>query len=268
MSTPTPLIHGSFLKLLRDQGVEFPQVPTPGSGISDSNVVAAHGTTVIAVKFKDGVLNVSDRRATASNVILYDEAEKVMALDDYTLISIAGAYASAIEAVRFLKHSFRYYARSQLQELSLEGKLAEVTRVLSQSLAGALQGIGGFIPIISAYDRKANTGRIFFYDIMGARFETREFGAQGSGAVQIRGAFEYVLREKGPFRKMSLKKVLNEMFVLLDIAASLDAATGGLVGALPIAKVVTAAGVSSVDDGLLKEAHETALATRLQRGGI
>ncbi len=253
--------HGSFLKLLRQRGHEPLDAPAV-QGTPAKELPAAHGTTVVAVKFKDGVLNVSDRRATANNVILYDEADKGMALDDFTLISIAGAYASAIEAVRFLRHSFRYYARSQLQELSLEGKLAEVSRVLSSSLAGALQGIGGFIPILSAYDRKARAGRIFFYDIMGARFETREYGAAGSGSVQIKGALEYVVREKGPFHQMTLKKALREMFVLLDVAAGLDSATGGLAGLMPAAKVVTAEGVAPVDEKLRREAFEAALGTR------
>ncbi len=257
MNAKPPLTHGDFAKLLHERGVKPPQSPVTLEGMKEASI--AHGTTVIAVKFKGGVLNVSDRRATANNFILYDEAEKVMALDDHTLICIAGAYASAVEAVRFLKHSFKYYARSQLQELSLEGKLAEVTRVLGASLPGALQGIGGFVPLISAYDRKMNAGRIFYYDILGARFESREFAAAGSGSIQIKGALEYVMREKGPFQEMSLKKALKELFVLLDIASALDSATGGLTGRLPVAKAVTAEGVITVDEKLLREAQEAVL---------
>ncbi len=252
---------GNFSRLLGDQGVQLFDTPTmPNSGAE--KITPTHGTTVIAAKFKDGIINVADRRATAGNVIMYDEAEKVMALDDFTLISIAGAYASAVQAIRFLKHSFRYYERSQLQELSLDGKLAEVTKVLGQGLAGAMQGIGGFIPVISAYDRKSKAGRIFNYDIMGARFETREFAAAGSGAVQIKGALEYVIREKGNFKDMPLKKALKELFILLDIAAALDSATGGLAGVLPLAKIVTEDGVVDVDEKTLKEAHEAALQSR------
>ncbi len=261
-------IGGDFQRLLRAQGIDDGSAPRVGERARPGTEAgAAHGTTVIAVKYADGVLNVSDRRATSSNFILYDEAEKVMALDDTTLIAIAGAYASAIQAVRFLKHSFKYYARSQLQELSLEGKLAEVTRVLNQALAGALQGIGGFLPVVSAYDRKAGAGRIFFYDVMGARFETREYGAAGSGSVQIKGALEYVIRHKGPFRQMSLKGALKEAFVLLDIAAALDSATGGLAGELPVTKVVTAEGVANVDEKTLRAAHDAALASRRNGGG-
>jgi len=242
---------GDFFKLLEQSGISFPAAGERTAHArepSEEKLLEAHGTTVIAVKFKGGVLNVADRRATASNLILYEEAEKIMPLDDYTLIAIAGSYAAATEAVRFLQHAFKYYARSQLQEMSLEGKLSEVSRVLSRSVPGALQGIGGFLPIVSAYDQKSREGRIFFYDLLGARFESREFGAAGSGAERIRGAFDYIVRTKGPFHQMALEEALRETLLLLDIAAGLDTATGGLGRVLPLAKTITQAGVMSVPE--------------------
>ena len=36
-----------------------------------------HGTTVLALKFDGGVLTLADRRATAGNLIMYDQAEKM-----------------------------------------------------------------------------------------------------------------------------------------------------------------------------------------------
>lgn len=245
--------HGDFAKLLEAYGVRFPPARPQDS------LVGAHGTTVIAVKFDKGVLNVADRRATAGTAIFYEEAEKILKLDDETLIAIAGSYAAAFEAVRFLQHSFKYYARSQLQEMSLEGKLSEVSRVLSRSLPGALQGIGGFLPIVSAFDREKNEGRIFFYDVMGARFESREFGAAGSGAERIRGSFEYIVRTKGPFHTMPLAEALRETLLLLEIAASLDTATGGIRQRLPLAKTVTAEGVSDVPEETLRAIQKTLL---------
>ncbi|HID07930.1 MAG TPA: proteasome subunit alpha [Armatimonadetes bacterium] len=218
-----------------------------------TELFTAHGTTVIAVKFKDGVLNVADRRAMASNMILYEEAEKILPLDDYTLIAIAGSYARAIEAVRFLRHSFKYYARSQLQDMSLEGKLSEVSRVLSHALPEALEGIGGFLPIVSTYDLMRHEGRIFFYDALGARFESREFGAVGSGAERIRGALDYIVRTKGPFHEMPLEDALKETMLLLDIASNLDAATGGLMRTLPLAKTITEEGITTLPDEQLEK---------------
>ena len=250
---PEDLNHSAadFWDLLRQHEIPFPNSESlvgPAMPVKSQDSVGVHGTTVIAVKFRDGVLNIADRRATANNYIMYEEAEKILSLDDETLIAIAGSYAAASEAVRFLRHSFKYYARSQLQDMSLEGKLSEVSRVLRQSVPGALQGIGGFLPIISAYDSKKKEGRIFFYDMLGARFESREFGAAGSGSERIRGSFEYIVRTKGPFREMTLQESLRESLLLLDIAASLDTATGGLSKVLPIAKTVTVQGVADVPE--------------------
>ena len=196
----------------------------------------------------DGVLNVADRRATAGMGVMYDRAEKILPLDDHTLVAISGSFAKAIEIARYLRHAFKYYSRSQLQPMSLEGKLAEMTRAISNNLPMALQGIGAFIPVLSAYDMEADEGRIFFYDGMGARFESSEFGAAGSGSSAIRGSFDYIVRTKKPFSEMDLSEALRESLILLDIAADLDAATGGYAKILPAAKAITRDGILSVDE--------------------
>ncbi|MBI3945771.1 MAG: proteasome subunit alpha, partial [Armatimonadetes bacterium] len=198
--------------------------------------------------------NVGDRRATAANAIMYDRADKILALDDTTLLAIAGAYAKALEVVRYLRHAFNYYRRTQLQEMSLEGKLSEVSRVIAQNVPNALSGIGAFIPVLSTYDPETAEGRVFFYDGLGARFESAEWGAAGSGSERIRGAFDYILKTRGPFRRMSLDEALREAMVLLDIAAEMDAATGGYEKVLPSAKAVSAEGIQVLPEERLRAA--------------
>jgi proteasome beta subunit len=171
----------------------------------------------------------------------------VLALDDYTLIAISGSFAKAMEVVRYLRHAFKYYERSQLQPMSLDGKLSELGRVIAGNVAAAMNGIGAFIPVLSTYDREADEGRVFFYDGMGARFETADFGAAGSGSTQIRGAFEYIAKTKGPFRQMDRDTALREALTLLEIAADLDAATGGASKVLPLARTITADGIQDVE---------------------
>jgi len=221
----------------------------PTNGLADEPI---HGTTVIAVKYKDGVINVGDRRATGGMAIMYDKAEKVLALDDFTLMAISGSFSKAMEITRYLRHSFKYYERSQLQQMSLDGKLSELGKVISGNQMAAMQGIGLVIPVLSAFDTEANEGRIFFYDGGGARFETAEFGAAGSGSTQIRGVFEYITRAKGPFREMDRDTALKEALLLLEIAADLDAATGGAGKVLPLAKTITKDGIADVEEETLR----------------
>jgi proteasome beta subunit len=106
---------------------------------------------------------------------------------------------------------------------------------------------------------------------MGARFETAEFGAAGSGSERIRGAFEYILRTRGPFREMDLDTALRECLVLLDIAADLDAATGGFSKVLPVAKAITCDGIVDLTAERLREAVRSLPGTDpdlMVRGGI
>lgn len=264
--TFTPNFAGDFSQIVKLQTLDLPHAPlpmaqVPGGGVS--NIGDTHGTTVIAVKYRDGVLNVADRRATAGMGVMYDRAEKILALDDHTLIAISGSFAKAIEIGRFLRHSFKYYSRSQLQPMSLEGKLAEMTRAISNNLPMAMQGIGAFIPVLSAYDLEADEGRIFFYDGMGARFESSEFGAAGSGSSAIRGSFDYIVRTKKPFSEMDLQEALRETLILLDIAADLDSATGGYSKILPAAKALTRDGILSLDEEQMRD-----VLRQIDEGGV
>ncbi|PQV64261.1 proteasome beta subunit [Abditibacterium utsteinense] len=243
---------GDFSKLVSLPTVEIPS----GANSPLSASFDTHGTTVIAVKYKDGVLNVADRRATAGMAIMYDKSEKILSLDDHTLVSISGSFAKAVEIARFLRHSFKYYSRSQLQPMSLEGKLSEMTKALVQNLPMALQGVGTFVPILSAYDVQNDEGRIYAFDPMGARFESTDFSAAGSGSGPIRGSFDYITRTKGPFAEMDLQTALRECLVLLDIAADLDAATGGYAKIAPSAKAVTRDGILNLNEGQLQEVLE------------
>ncbi len=233
----------------------------PGIG-AGSGVVDTHGTTVIAVKFDKGVINVGDRRATANFSIMFDRAEKVLPIDDYTLLAISGSFARAMEVVRYLRTTFKLFERTYLQPMSLDGKLAELAKVVRAGIPEALQGIGGFIPILTTYDRESSEGRIFFYDGMGARFESAEFGAAGSGSTQIRGVFDYIVKTKKPFHSMTRDEALREALFLLDIAADLDAATGGWSKVLPLATTITDVGITDVPEDELR-----ALVADIDRAG-
>jgi len=197
-----------------------------------------HGTTVIALRFDKGVLVIADRRATAGNLIMYDLAEKVMPLDDHTVVAISGAFARSVEVCRFLKHSFKYYRRTVLNEMSLEGKLTEISKSLAGNAPMAAQGIGVFLPIVAAYDLKTSQFGVYFFDGAGARFQNGSYACAGSGSERIRGVFEYVARTKGHFETRPLGDVLAEGLQMLDIAADLDSATGGFNKILPIVRVL------------------------------
>jgi len=251
MSLLEPSSLGMFRDLVGEDAVPRPRPLVKEGGHSGADI-DTHATTVIAVKYRDGVINIADRRATAGNTVMYDQAEKVMALDDHTLISISGSFAKSIEVVRYLRHAFKYYERSQLQAMSLDGKLQELSRVIANNVPAALQGIGAFIPIVSTFEVGGSGPRIFFYDVLGGQFESADFGAAGSGSAPIRGVFEYIIRTKGPFRDMDREAALRESLTMLEIAADLDTATGGSAKYLPAAKYIVEGGIHDFTEAEVK----------------
>lgn len=213
-----------------------------------------HGTTVLALRYDSGVLTLADRRATAGNLIMYDMAEKILALDDRTVVAISGAFARSVEICRMLKHSFKYYRRTVLQEMSLEGKLAEISRALAGNAPMAMQGIGLFLPIVAAFDPKKSEFGVYFFDGAGARFENGSYACAGSGSERIRGVFEYISRQRGRFESRPLEQVLEDGLVMLDIAAELDSATGGFSKTLPVTRVLDRDGNREIPEADLRAA--------------
>jgi proteasome beta subunit len=239
--------------------VGFQAAASP-SGHAAGLAHAAHGTTVLAVRFDGGVLMLADRRATAGNLIMFDQAEKVMALDDHTLIAISGSFARSVEIARYLKHSFKYYRRTTLSEMSLDGKLMEITRALAGNMQMAMEGIGVFLPIVAAYDKIGGEFSVHFFDGAGARFQNGEYACAGSGSERIRGVFEYLARTKGPWHTRPRDEVLLDGLHMLDIAAELDSATGGFAKTLPVVRVLDANGSYEIAGKELENAAKKVLA--------
>ena len=103
---------------------------------------------------------------------------------------------------------------------------------------------------------------------MGARFESGDFGAAGSGSERIRGVFDYITREKGDFDARPLESVLRDGLTMLDIAAQLDSATGGFDRIPPIALALEKGGIRKISDKEMDKAvKEVRQSDAGQRGG-
>lgn len=66
---------GGFADLFANKalGNDRLPMPTPVPNVPGARDVDTHATTVIAVKYKDGLINVADRRATAGYTVMYDQ---------------------------------------------------------------------------------------------------------------------------------------------------------------------------------------------------
>ena len=240
-----------FAALLRRQNL-LPQISVATTANAHAMPEPTHATTILAFKFADGVLVAGDRRATAGNLVVYDRADKVLEIDRHSLMAIAGVPATAWEMARVLEHSFQFYRRSQLQEMSLDGKVRALSKLLRDNLGMVMQGVGVVVPIFSTYDHEAKVARLYFYDAMGAQFEAADYSATGSGS----GAVRSILYYENSWGKKPLAKLTQEEAVLLamralDTAAESDTATGGVDRrgrVYPIVKIVTGEGIITLPE--------------------
>lgn len=249
-------MQGDFYQLLKEQGYVF---GVAGQAAVRSELTTA--TTILAFKYSGGVLVAGDRRATAGNMVMYDRTDKVLEIDRHSVMAIAGVPATAYEMARILEHSFKYYRRTQLQELSFEGKLRALSKLLKENVAAALAGTGAVAPIFAGYDAGHEAAKIYFYDILGAEFEAVEYAVSGSGSPTIRGILHYLNTwGEQPLSTVPEEQALIHALRLLTSAAEFDSATGGVnreAGLYPVVKFITTDGVKTVSDSQLRSLFET-----------
>jgi proteasome beta subunit len=217
-----------------------------------------HATTVLSFHYKDGVVIAGDRRATAGNTVMYDRADKVIELDQETVMAIAGSPAVAFEMARTLQTSFQYYRRSQLQPLSLNAKVRALGKLIKDNLPMTLQGVGAVVPILAARDLHHQRDPIlFFYDALGAQFQAVDFAVSGSGSPSVRSVLQWINRwSDQPTAQKDEKQAVQLALQLLDVAAESDTATGGVDRRsliYPQVKFLTRDGLRSAPVELLRE---------------
>jgi proteasome beta subunit len=244
-----------FPALLRRKGLlapaaGFPQIGAPAHATAWTPTEA---TTILAFKFAGGVLVAGDRRATAGNTVVYDRADKVLEIDRHSIMAIAGVPATAWEMARVLEHSFQFFRRTQLQEMSVDGKVRALSKLLRDNFGFAIQGVGMVVPIFATYDFGAKpSARLYFYDAMGAQFEVTEYAATGSGSPAVRGILHYENSwGKKPLSKLREDEAVTVALRALDTAAESDTATGGVDRSgkiFPIIKVVSQEGIATLPE--------------------
>ncbi len=255
-----------FADVLRHHGLapQPPAIGNPQSAIGNpQSLTPTQATTILAFKFGSGVLVAGDRRATAGNTIMYDRADKVLEIDRHSLMAIAGVPATAWEMARVLEHSFHFFRRTQLQEMSLEGKVRALSKLLRDNLGFVLQGVGVVVPIFATFDSAAGVPRVYFYDPMGAQFEATDFAATGSGSPSVRAVLQYEnTYARKPLRKLKVPDAVLLALRALDTAAESDSATGGVdrhARIFPVVKLITETGIETLPESRLARLYKANL---------
>jgi proteasome beta subunit len=246
----------SFAELLRDLR---PEVVRSERAISTTDVPVPHGTTVLGLKYADGVIMAGDRRATAGYTVADAKMRKVFAADDHSAIAIAGAAGPAIEMVKLFQLELEHYEKITGDRLSLEGKANRLAQMIRSNFPLALQGLV-VVPLFGGFDHAVGEGRIFYYDATGGRWEEDDYQTTGSGGQPAKNSLKKRWRA-GLSRSEALRVAVE---ALMD-ASEDDIATGGPDPArkiFPNALAVTESGAVDVPEDEIAAAVAAVLEER------
>ena len=231
----------------------------PSDALPDGShdLTITHGTTVLGVRYTDGVVMAGDRRATSGNLISHKTMEKVFPADRFSGVAIAGAAGPAIEMVKLFQLQLEHYEKVEGAVLSLEGKANQLSQMVRGNLPAAMQGLA-VVPLFAGFDRLRGTGRLFQYDVTGGRYEETDHVSSGSGSLHASTVVKLGFRPDLT-REDTIALVVNALYR----AAEEDSATGGpdlIRGIFPIVATITAEGYQQVPDDELRTHVETIVA--------
>jgi proteasome beta subunit len=209
-----------------------------------------HATTVVALRYADGVIMAGDRRATSGNLISHRSMEKVFPADRHSGVAIAGAAGPAVEMVELFQLQLEHYEKVEGIELSLEGKANQLSLMVRNNLPAAMQGLV-VVPVFAGYDLRRRTGRLFQYDVTGGRYEESDFATTGSGRLHAGTVVKLGYRVD-----IGRGDALDLAISALVPAADEDSATGGpdlVRGIYPTMATITAEGFERIDEAQVAE---------------
>lgn len=251
MGAPHP--GSSFSELIGSLGYG-PKIELPPGG--DARLDIPHGTTVLALRYEGGVVMAGDRQATEGYLVAHRQIEKVFSTDRFSAVAIAGTAGLAIEMVRLFQTELEHYEKIEGTRLSLEGKATFLSRLVRNHLPMAFQGLA-VVPLFAGYDLRESVGRVFSFDVVGGRYEEKDYGSTGSGSRLAKSYLRSVFRPDG-----DEETAVNTAVGALVAAADEDTATGGpdlIRGILPNMVAIDSSGIRDVEEGLIRSAAEQAL---------
>lgn len=214
----------SFSEYLRIQAPEL--LPALGKASGDVITNLPHGTTIVALTYRGGVLIAGDRRATQGNYIANRDIDKVQITDNYSATGIAGTAAIAVEFARLYAVELEHYEKLEGVPLTFNGKANRLSALVRGNLAAAMQGLVA-VPLLVGYDiddpNGETAGRIVSFDVAGGwHVESDGYQAVGSGSVFAKSSIKKLYKSGGD--------ALGALAVAVEAlyyAAEDDSATGG-----------------------------------------
>src|SRR3954465_15861998 len=260
--TPNEDPGPNFVDLLRKLGHQ-PMGPSDLGNTDASAFVDIHATTIVAIRYADGVVMAGGRRAPAGSSIAQRAVEKVHPADRFSGIAIAGSAGFGLELIRLFQLQLEHYEKLEGQALSLEGKATQLAQMVRQHLPLAMQGFI-VVPLFAGYDLRRGVGRIYTYDPTGGGHEETDFHADGCGGRGARPTVKVRWAED-----MDRAATIELAVQALYEAADEDSAAGGpdvVRGIYPTVATITVDGFDRGPEEQGAERFRSVIESKMARG--
>ncbi len=228
----------------------------------DQTLDAPHATTVVALRYAQGVVMVGDRQATAGYIASRD-VRKIEAADAYTALAISGSAARGMEFIRLAQLSFEHYQKMTDADLTLEGKANYLSPIIQRNNLSSPLVV---VPLLAGWDPTRREGRIFEYDGAGGCYERRDFATIGSGTPFAESALRLGFRTD-----LTREEALDLAALAIYEAGDNDPSTGGpdfVRGIFPMVVTIDAAGFAELPTDDVRVRYEAINERRTQAQGV
>jgi proteasome beta subunit len=192
------------------------------------------GTTTVGIVCKDGVVLVTDSRATMGYLVASKIARKVYSITDKIAFTTAGGVADTEQLVNIMRAEAGYYEMREGMPMSVSTCAKMVSNVMNSYIYYANLLVGGM---------DGDTPKLYFVDVDGGMIEEKML-ATGSGSPVAYGVLETEFKED-----MRTEDAVPIAVKAIRTAIKRDIATGNEV----MVAVITRKGYSELSPEEIKK---------------
>ncbi|MBS3107574.1 proteasome subunit beta [Candidatus Woesearchaeota archaeon] len=187
------------------------------------------GTTTVGIVYKDGIILAADKRASAGYLISNKKVDKVIKINDYLAITIAGLVSDAQLLTKLIR------AEVKLKELRAGKRISvkEAANLLGTMVYNnirkfsAVPGIVGFL--MAGFDSKG--AALYELGVDGSIMDVDDYVSDGSGSIVALGVLESLYKPG-----LNQEDALELAKKCINAAIQRDLATGNGMNAYTITK--------------------------------
>ena len=209
-----------------------------------ANVVAEEvdlGTTLVAIRYQDGVVVAADSRTSVGGYVSNRYATKLVPITSHCLVMRSGSAADTQNLALACRHYFR---QRQLRLSTIESSLSSLlpspiatTSQIAQWMRRAVVGnpSGQASLLVAGWDNNRShsnggSGHIYSVALSGALLSEQQFAAAGSGSVFVLGFLDQALGTTTDDEGLvSEERAIALCQQAIRLAAQRDGSSGGLI---------------------------------------